>query len=74
MEGPAHCSMMSTMHTAHEHMLAKWRKERGDTWSSQISIKKPQFVNDHNAAMHKVDESDKLIELYNILMKYYAVA
>lgn len=39
-----------------------------DTWS-QISIKKPQLVNDYNADMLGVDKSDQLIRLYNILMK-----
>ncbi|XP_070385975.1 piggyBac transposable element-derived protein 4-like [Dermacentor albipictus] len=60
--------MVSTAHTANSHVLAKRREKKDGKWQ-QISIKKPQLIDEYNAGMLGVDKSDQLIATYNVLRK-----
>ncbi|XP_065284782.1 piggyBac transposable element-derived protein 4-like isoform X1 [Dermacentor albipictus] len=62
--------MVSTAHTANQHVLAKRREKRDGKWH-EISIKKPQLVDEYNAVMRGVDKSDQLTGSCNILQKCF---
>lgn len=61
-------NLMSTMHTANEHVSAQRREKRGDKWTLR-TIKKPLLVHEYNAGMLGVDKSDQIIGTYNVLRK-----
>lgn len=60
--------MMSTAHTSNEHVLAERREKRDGKWH-EISIKKPQLVDEYNAHMRGADKSDQLMGSYSVLQK-----
>ncbi|XP_072143614.1 piggyBac transposable element-derived protein 4-like [Dermacentor andersoni] len=61
-------SLMSTIHTANEHVPAKRRTKVGNKWSER-TIRKPLLVHEYNAGMLGVDKSDQIIGTYNVLRK-----
>lgn len=61
-------NLMSTMHTANQHVPAKRRERRGSQWALKV-IKKPLLVHEYNAGMLGVDKSDQIIGTYNVLRK-----
>lgn len=61
-------NLMSTMHTANQHVPAKRREKRGAQWALRV-IKKPRLVHEYNAGMLGVDKSDQIIATYNVLRK-----
>lgn len=61
-------NMMSTAHTANNHVSAMRKVKRGDRWT-RIPIRKPLIIEDYNKGMLGVDKSDQLIASYNVLMK-----
>ncbi|XP_072145227.1 piggyBac transposable element-derived protein 4-like [Dermacentor andersoni] len=61
-------NLMSTIHTANEHVPAKRREKRGRQWALRV-IRKPLLVHEYNAGMLGVDKSDQIISTYNVLRK-----
>nr|XP_037274775.1 piggyBac transposable element-derived protein 4-like [Rhipicephalus microplus] len=61
-------NMMSTIHTANNHVIAKRRVKKDGKWQ-EISVQKPKLVDEYNAGMLGVDKSDQMIASYNVLIK-----
>ncbi|KAL1484872.1 hypothetical protein MTO96_049932 [Rhipicephalus appendiculatus] len=61
-------NMMSTIHTANNHVLAKQSEKKNGKWQ-EISVRKPKLVDDYNSGMLGVDKSDQMIASYNVLIK-----
>lgn len=62
-------NMMSTAHTANNHVTATRKVKSGGQWT-KIPIRKPLLIEEYNKGMLGVDKSDQLISSYNVLMKY----
>ncbi|KAH8026348.1 hypothetical protein HPB51_020332 [Rhipicephalus microplus] len=60
--------MMSTIHTANSHVIAKRRVKKDGKWQ-EISVQKPKLVDEYNAGMLGVDKADQMIASYNVLIK-----
>ncbi|XP_077497366.1 uncharacterized protein LOC144107983 [Amblyomma americanum] len=60
-------NLMSTIHTANQHVPAKRRQKTGGTWTV-TTIKKPLLVHEYDAGMLGVNTSSQ-IGAYNVLTK-----
>ncbi|XP_064460258.1 piggyBac transposable element-derived protein 4-like [Ornithodoros turicata] len=61
-------NLMSTAHTANEHVPAKHREKKGDEWT-EVTVKKPLVIAEHSRGMAGADKSGQLIGSYDILIR-----